>query len=212
VSDPTERTPQEAFWAGEFGTEYTERNAGEALMASNVRFFARALAAAGPIASCLELGANRGLNLQALRVLFPRVTMEAVEINEEAARRLGEVIGTANVHTRSLFEFRPAVPFDLVLVKGVLIHLHPERLAAAYETIYQSSRRLILVAEYYNPTPVSVPYRGHADRLFKRDFAGELLDRHPDLVLRDYGFAYRRDPAFPQDDITWFLLEKQVQR
>jgi spore coat polysaccharide biosynthesis protein SpsF len=27
-------------------------------------------------------------------------------------------------------------------------------------------------------------------------------------VLVDYGFAYHRDPAFPQDDITWFLLEK----
>ena len=212
MSDQAERTPQEAFWAGEFGTAYTERNAGEALLASNVRFFARALAAAGSVASCLELGANRGLNLQALRVLFPRMTMEAVEINAEAARRLGEVIGPANVHTGSLFDFRPAGSYDLVLVKGVLIHLHPERLAEAYETIYQASGRLILVAEYYNPTPVSVPYRGHADRLFKRDFAGELLDRYPQLVLRDYGFAYRRDPAFPQDDITWFLLEKQVGR
>ena len=212
MSDQAERTPQEAFWAGEFGTAYTERNAGEALLASNVRFFARALAAAGSVASCLELGANRGLNLQALHVLFPQMTMEAVEINAEAARRLGEVIGPANVHTGSLFDFRPAGSFDLVLVKGVLIHLHPERLAEAYETIYRASRRLILVAEYYSPTPVSVPYRGHADRLFKRDFAGELLDRYPQLVLRDYGFAYRRDPAFPQDDITWFLLEKQVAR
>ena len=212
MSDHAERTPQEAFWAGEFGTEYTERNAGGALQASNVRFFARALAAAGPVASCLELGANRGLNLQALRVLFPQLAMQAVEINADAARRLGEVIGPGNVHTGSLFDVRPAGTFDLVLVKGVLIHIHPERLADAYEALYRASRRLILVAEYYNPTPVSVPYRGHADRLFKRDFAGELLDRYPDLVLRDYGFAYRRDPAFPQDDITWFLLEKQATR
>jgi pseudaminic acid biosynthesis-associated methylase len=138
--------------------------------------------------------------------------MQAVEINPEAARQLGELIGPANVHAGSLFDFRPVHAFDLVLVKGVLIHLHPERLADAYASIYSAARRLILVAEYYNPTPVSVPYRGHADRLFKRDFAGELLERHPDLVLRDYGFAYRRDPAFPQDDITWFLLEKQVAR
>jgi spore coat polysaccharide biosynthesis protein SpsF len=27
--------------------------------------------------------------------------------------------------------------------------------------------------------------------------------------LVDYGFAYHRDPNFPQDDITWFLLEKR---
>ena len=208
----SEQTPQEAFWAGEFGREYTERNAGDALLASNVRFFSRALAAAGSVASCLELGANRGMNLSALRVLYPRIAMQAVEINPDAARKLGELIGPSNVHTGSLSDFQPAAPADLVLVKGVLIHLHPDRLPSAYDTIYRSSARLVLIAEYYNPSPVSIPYRGHADRLFKRDFAGELLDRHPDLVLRDYGFVYRRDPAFPQDDITWFLLEKQATR
>jgi spore coat polysaccharide biosynthesis protein SpsF len=26
--------------------------------------------------------------------------------------------------------------------------------------------------------------------------------------LIDYGFVYHRDTAHPQDDITWFLLEK----
>jgi spore coat polysaccharide biosynthesis protein SpsF len=45
--------------------------------------------------------------------------------------------------------------------------------------------------------------------LFKRDFAGEMLEQFADLRLIDYGFAYRRDPAFPQDDITWFLMEKK---
>jgi spore coat polysaccharide biosynthesis protein SpsF len=54
-----------------------------------------------------------------------------------------------------------------------------------------------------------VSYRGHADRLFKRDFAGEMMDMYPDLFLVDYGFAYRRDPSFPQDDISWFLMEKR---
>jgi spore coat polysaccharide biosynthesis protein SpsF len=206
------RTPQEAFWAGAFGTEYTARNAGDALLAANVGFFARALAAGGSITSCLELGANRGMNLSALRVLFPQVVLHAVEINPDAAARLGELIGPGNVYTGSLFDYRPAATFDLVLVKGVLIHLHPDRLPEAYETIHQASGRLVLIAEYYNPTPVSVPYRGHADRLFKRDFAGEMLDRFPDLTLRDYGFAYRRDPVFPQDDVSWFLLEKQSAR
>ena len=72
-----------------------------------------------------------------------------------------------------------------------------------------SAARWILVCEYYNPAPVAVPYRGHTDRLFKRDFAGEMLEQFADLRLIDYGFAYRRDPAFPQDDITWFLMEKK---
>ena len=50
---------------------------------------------------------------------------------------------------------------------------------------------------------------GHTDRLFKMDFAGEFIDKFINTVLVDYGFAYKRDIAFPQDDITWFLLEKE---
>ncbi len=69
----------------------------------------------------------------------------------------------------------------------------------------------MLVAEHYNTTPVEIPYRGHAGKLFKRDFAGELMERHPDLELVDYGFLYRRDAVLfeVQDDITWFLMEKR---
>jgi spore coat polysaccharide biosynthesis protein SpsF len=64
-----------------------------------------------------------------------------------------------------------------------------------------------MVCEYYNPTPVSIGYRGHEDRLFKRDFAGELIDLYG-LKLIDYGFIYHRDPVAPQDDATWFLMQK----
>jgi spore coat polysaccharide biosynthesis protein SpsF len=55
---------------------------------------------------------------------------------------------------------------------------------------------------------VEVLYRGHTSKLFKRDFAGEMLDTYPDLSMVDYGFVYSRDNNFPQDDVTWFLLEK----
>jgi pseudaminic acid biosynthesis-associated methylase len=202
------RTAQEAFWVGEFGTSYIGRNAAEPLLASNVHFFSLALRSGGVITSCLEIGANIGMNLKALRLLYPGLAAKAVEINQDAARLLGELIGPENVRLESILEYAPRERFDLVLVKGVLIHIDPEKLPVAYDAMYRASQRFILVAEYYNPTPVMVPYRGHADRLFKRDFAGELLDRYSDLRLRDYGFVYRRDPAFPQDDVTWFLLEK----
>ena len=51
-------------------------------------------------------------------------------------------------------------------------------------------------------------YLSNNNKLFKRDFAGEIMDRHPGMKIIDYGFSYRRDPKFPQDDITWFLMEK----
>jgi hypothetical protein len=98
--------------------------------------------------------------------------------------------------------------YDLALIVGVLIHINPDALPAVYDNLYAASGRYILVAEYYSPNPVSVLYRGHTDRLFKRDFAGEMLDRFSDLKLFDYGFCYRWNPNFPLDHITRFLLEK----
>jgi pseudaminic acid biosynthesis-associated methylase len=113
------------------------------------------------------------------------------------------------VHETSIFDFAVSAKHDLVLIKGVLIHLPPERLDEAYAKLFEASNRYILMAEYYNPHPVTVEYRGHTGKLFKRDFAGEFLDRYPTVRLVDYGFAYRRDPVWPQDDTTWFLLEKK---
>ena len=109
----------------------------------------------------------------------------------------------------NIIEYNPSQMFDIALIKTVLIHINPEKLPTVYEKLYQSSNKYILIAEYYNPSPVTVNYRGHNDRLFKRDFAGELLEMYDDLELIDYGFVYKRDNVFPQDDVTWFLLEKK---
>ena len=203
----TYKTPQEEFWAGEFGNDYTERNAEARWIASNTALFTRILARTRGICSVLELGANRGLNLLALKQLLPEASFAGVEINHQAAAEL-ERQGFISVHHSSILDFTPAATSSLVLIKGVLIHLNPDVLDQVYDLIVKASARYICVAEYYNPTPVAISYRGHADRLFKRDFAGELLAKHPSVQLIDYGFAYHGDPNFPQDDLTWFLMEK----
>jgi pseudaminic acid biosynthesis-associated methylase len=202
-------TPQEEFWASSFGTEYIGRNDSNKLLASNLNFFTKALKQAGKISSCLEFGANIGMNLKALQLLYPGIALKGVEINADAAESLRNLIGHKNVYEGSIFNYPVTDKVDVSLIKGVLIHINPDMLNAVYENLYQASNRYILVCEYYNPSPVAIPYRGHTDRLFKRDFAGEMLDKYADLTLVDYGFAYRRDPAFPQDDITWFLMEKR---
>ena len=86
-------TEQEQFWAGEFGTEYIERNRGDALLASNLNFFNQALKSAGKITSCIEFGANIGMNLKALKLLHPGLKLQGIEINEEAAKQLSDVVG-----------------------------------------------------------------------------------------------------------------------
>ncbi len=97
--------------------------------------------------------------------------------------------------------------FDVVFTKGVLIHIAPEQLDQVYKRIHDFSSRYILIAEYYSPSPVSIDYRGYKEKLFKRDFAGELMDKYSDLKLIRNGFSYHRG-KFPQDDLNWFLLEK----
>jgi spore coat polysaccharide biosynthesis protein SpsF len=203
-------TEQEVFWAGQFGDEYIERNQGDSLLASNVAFFAKSLRACRGIQSCIEFGANIGMNLRAIRLLYPNVDVHAVEINNEAARRLAREIPPPfpRVYNQSILEFEPVRQWDLALIKGVLIHICPDVLPVVYDTLVASTGRYLLVAEYYNPSPVAITYRGHSDRLFKRDFAGEIMERHHQMKLVDYGFVYRRDPNFPQDDISWFLMER----
>jgi spore coat polysaccharide biosynthesis protein SpsF len=202
-------TEQEKFWAGEFGDEYIGRNEGEALIGSNIALFSKILARCPDASSLIEFGSNIGLNLRAIRALRPRMELDAIEINEKAVRQLETWGGTRQVHHGSILEFRPQRTWDIALIKGVLIHMAPRSLQQVYATLFAASARYIVVIEYYNPTPVEVTYRGHSARLFKRDFAGEMLDRHPQLRIVDYGFSWRRDPVFPQDDTTWFLLEKR---
>lgn len=204
----TYKTEQEAFWAGDFGNAYIHRNQGDALLASNLSFFSKALSNARGVRSCIEFGANIGMNIKALQLLHPGIDAHAIEINAAATTELKKIIPDDHVFHTSILDFSPQREWDLTLIKGVLIHINPDMLNDVYDKLIQSCGRYLLVAEYYNPTPMSISYRGHTDRLFKRDFAGEMMDRYSNLKLIDYGFVYRRDPNFPQDDTTWFLMEK----
>jgi len=202
------KTEQEEFWAGDFGNEYVKRNQTEEEARLNVNFFTEALKSVHQPESIIEFGANVGLNLWAMQRLFPDTKIHGLEINETAAQVLGELIGAENVTNQSIFEFETSQQFEVTLIKGVLIHINPDMLPVVYQKLYESSSRYILVCEYFNASPVMIKYRGHRDRLFKRDFAGEILDKFPDLKLTDYGFIYDRDPRYLPDHLNWFLLEK----
>ena len=202
------KTEQEEFWAGKFGTDYISRNESEEYLASNLNFFSKCLQRVGKPSSLIEFGANVGINLKAIKQLFPKCVLNAIEINETAALELQKVVLKDNIFKGSIFDFIVKSKFEISLIKGVLIHINPDMLELVYNKLYDVSSKYILICEYYNPSPVTIKYRGNENRLFKRDFAGEMLERYKDLNLVDYGFSYKRDPAFPQDEITWFLLKK----
>ena len=118
-------TQQEAFWEGDFGDEYTDRNRGAGWVAANSAFFSKALARAQPLHDVLELGSNIGLNLMALRHLLPKAKLSAVEINQKAAGELESNLPEVELHLESILDFKPKTTWDLVFTKGVLIHINP---------------------------------------------------------------------------------------
>lgn len=208
------KTEQETFWSGEFGDQYIERNAcTQRLLASAIGLYAKILGKTAGIKSVIEFGSNVGNNLKAIKMLLPDINAAAIEINHRAVETLKQDAFFDNkleIFETSILEYEPIKTYDLTLISGVLIHINPNELQNVYEKLYRSCNRYICIYEYYNPTPVEVPYRGHGEKLFKRDFAGEFLDKYSDCKLVDYGFQYHRDPVFPKDDATWFLLEKDA--
>jgi pseudaminic acid biosynthesis-associated methylase len=201
------------FWRNEFGDSYIDRNNSPTLIKNNEALFRKALMPmfhTTPM-RIIEFGANIGLNIHALRRIAPFSTCEysAVEVNEKAADELRKI---PNVNVYQTFMQDADEPwgrgYDLAVSKGLLIHVPPADLAQAYSAIYRATRRYLLIAEYHNPSPVEVPYRGHSGRLFKRDFAGELLATFQDLAVAGYHFAWKYDAYAPQDDLLVVLLER----
>lgn len=199
-------TEQEKFWSGKFGTDYIERNNSEQLLNSKIAMWSRILRGANQVNSIRELGCNIGLNLLALKRLQPSLNLSGYEINKDAALQ-AEKLNIADIKRGSIIDPINDIKADLTFTSGVLIHINPDYLKCVYENLVSGTNKYVVISEYFNPNPVSISYRGHENKLFKRDFAGDLIDNFG-LKLIDYGFVYNRDNWAPQDNITWFLLEK----
>jgi pseudaminic acid biosynthesis-associated methylase len=208
MSDAFE-TEQEVFWAGEFGSDYIKRNNAARMVSAKTALFSKILANTQHVSTVFEIGSNIGLNLLAIKNLITACKCSAIEINPTAVAQL-KTIPDVSVFEGSAFQFTPEQisKHDFTFTSGVLIHINPDKLQKVYTLLYECSSKYIMVNEYYSPSPVEVTYRGHSGRLFKRDFAGDLLLKYPDLELVDYGFQYHNDNNFPLDDCTWFLLKK----
>ncbi len=203
------KTEQELFWINDFGNEYTDRcsHNNEEKSAALIRWAWVLSKLTTRPQSVFEIGCNLGKNIEVLSDLLPDADINAVEINAKAAKIAQERV-KATISNCSIFEFNTTEQYDLVFTVTVMIHINPELLDSLYEKIYKMSKKYIIIAEYYNPTPTEVNYRGHEGKLFKRDFAGELLEKYKDLRLVDYKFYYKRDPLAFTDDTTFFILEK----
>ncbi len=205
-------TKQVELWKSEFGHDYAMRN-NNAITPEDYRRLMRDWGkmlthAVNPApSSALEVGCNIGRNLNVLKHFIDEV--HGIEPNARVCQlaRENPALKGITIHEGTGFE----LPFadssiDLVFTSGVLIHVAPEDLGRIIHEIVRVARHYVLCIEYFSHKPEQVSYHGHEGYLFKRDFGGAYLDRHPHLRVLDYGFLWQRFDS--SDDSNWWLFSK----
>jgi spore coat polysaccharide biosynthesis protein SpsF len=200
---------QEIFWKGSFGDKYIKRNNHKSIVVNNFHFFKKSLKNIKKINSLIELGPNVGNNIIALNKIFKISDVVAVEINKKACKFLKR-IPNVEVVNESILSFDTHKKFDLVLIKGVLIHNHPNNYRKIYKNLDKFAKKYILICEDFNPSPISIIYRGNKNQLFKNDYAGDFLKIYKNSKLVDYGFSYYLDKYPVGTNAHWFLLKKSI--
>jgi pseudaminic acid biosynthesis-associated methylase len=193
-------TPQEIFWAGEFGSDYTKRNRVDWKIR---RSFWDLMLEKTAARSVLEVGCNAGWNLLALRDADRMLKLRGVDLNPDAI--VEAQLNALDVRAVAAAEVGGFWPgrFDLVFTAGVLIHIPREQLPDVLASIVTASSRWVLAVEYEAAVDKEIPYRGHADRLWKRPFG--LMYEQLGLEVEASGELGAGDGF---DDCTYWLLKK----
>jgi pseudaminic acid biosynthesis-associated methylase len=186
-------TDQIRTWTGNFGREYTDRNAqspadldefyrqtyGISRRQLNESF----LRLIPKQARILEVGCNMGTQLLLLTEMGYR-ELYGIEIQSYALDLAQRRLPEAELKQASALSIPfPDQHFDLVFTSGVLIHISPSDLPKALREIYRCSRHWIWGFEYYSPNPTEISYRGHNNLLWKMDYASRYLQEFSDLDL-----------------------------
>jgi SAM-dependent methyltransferase len=159
----------------------------------------------------LEVGCNRGHNLIALsRLLVPETKLVGLEPTAYAA-------GIARSRTLVHAVLRGEIAhlpfrdnsFGLVFTAGVLIHVPLSHLSSALAEIHRVGRRYLLAIEYFAKEETPIPYRGHDNLLWKRDFRAHFESQFAELELVRSGY-WEHEKGF--DRTTWWLFEKKPAR
>lgn len=189
------------LWTGAFGDDYTKRQ----MDTHEARRYIWGEILPFSSGSILEVGANVGANLAAIESLGD-FTLFATEPNKQAFQQLISkgICATDNV-ADNLESYTDGM-VDLVFTSGVLIHIPPEKLKASLSEIHRVAKRYIIAAEYFAPSEEMIPYRGHDNALWRRDYGSLYLDQFPDLRCISCTFAWKRTTGL--DNLTIWVFEK----
>jgi len=176
------------FWAGEFGREYTERNAAcnfdPDRLARMGEIFKEMLSHTSGVRRILEVGCNTGHNLSILRGLgdFELVGVEP----QDAARAEGARRGVQETILPGDAFHLPFEDgsFDLVLTTGVMMHISPDDILRALAEFRRVSRKCYFTMDYFEEAETAVSnYHGHDDLLWRRDMRKVVARSDPGATL-----------------------------
>jgi pseudaminic acid biosynthesis-associated methylase len=206
------------FWAGEFGDEYTVRNASHDQIVIRERFFLKVINIAGSRdKTAIEFGTNIGLNLMALTSIgFDESLLCGVEINELAAAEARKNLPNASILCSNVDDcgIDKYDLFDYVVSMGFLIHQDSERLPGVLDVMFNACavNGHMIIAEYFAPEETEVDYRGNAGKLWRRDYGGMILRRFAGKTsMVNYGFASKDDPMMPMDNINYWVIRRTAE-
>jgi pseudaminic acid biosynthesis-associated methylase len=189
------------LWGSDFGVDYTNRNVIDP--ETRVKAF-RSMVGDLKINKILEVGSNVGHNLVALSRIgdFQLIGLEP----SKYAVLHGRLDNKQAILEGNIFDipFKDGY-FDLVFTSGVLIHISLEDLPKAIDELYRVSGKYLLVIEYYAQEETVIPYHGHNDVLWKRNFKKHFEERYPQLKIVKSGYW---DKADGFDRTHWWLFEK----
>lgn len=190
------------LWTSSFGNDYTRRQADTI----NARRDVWRMVLPRHIDSILEVGANVGANLEAM-ALNTTAELYATEPNDIAREQLKATDLCVQVTADAAHNLRfDDASIDLVFTSGVLIHIPTDKLAASMAEIHRVAKRYIIAAEYFAPSEEMIPYRGHDNALWRRDYGSLYLDQFPDLRCTSCLFAWKRMTGL--DNLTIWVMEK----
>lgn len=184
-------TAQTAFWSGNFGQQYTDRNPQSVeelndlyqknFSTSRTTMNLKFLGNLPRDIRILEVGCNIGMQLQVLQQAGFN-NLYGVELQPYAVEKAKQLSRNINIIQGSGFDlpFKDKY-FDLVYTSGVLIHISPDDLPVIMKEMVRCSKHYIWGFEYYSEQVQSIPYRGNEGFLWKADYCRVFLDHFSEL-------------------------------
>lgn len=162
-------------WSGEFGDKYTERCNVDPKSRESI--FWDILKDFDDIDTALEVGCNKGHNLEALKA--SDIKAIGIEPNKTLCN-IPEIINGSAYDIPWKQD-----TFDLVFTSGVLIHIPTDKLDIAFEEIRNVSKKYVMMIEYGSKKEEGKKYRDFNDnegvwsrpygRLYRNRYTKDIL-------------------------------------